>query len=196
MNIKRIVIVGAGAVGGCIGGLLCESGSNVALVARGEHGKKIRDEGLNVKFPNRVAFCKPDCFESVDAVDWKTDDVCLIATKLNDAEQVLDQLLAAAGAGIPVICTFNGMQGEQWATERFDTVATIMIWMPSTHLFPGDVRVCFFIVDLCCFDWPDIRRSKIPRKTKVSKQYAAAWIGRAKFSILAFKLPKLPNCCR
>lgn len=141
MNVERIVIIGAGAVGGSIGGLLCDCGIDVTLVARGEHGAKIRSEGLNVKFPNRTVAVKPTCVESIGEIKWQHNDVCLIATKLNDALSVLDELSAAAGNGIPVVCTFNGIQGETWASERFQTVASIMIWMPSTHLFPGDVRV-------------------------------------------------------
>ena len=141
MQINRIVIVGAGAIGGCVGGLLCNSANPVALVARGEHGAKIRDGGLNVVFPNRSISCSLKCFESVEQVDWSEEDVCLIATKLNDAEAVMDQLLKTCGPNLPIVCAFNGLQGEKWAASRFENVATIMIWMPSTHLFPGDVRV-------------------------------------------------------
>ncbi len=141
MEGRRIVIIGAGAVGGCIGGLLCHSSHDVVLVARGEHGQIIRDAGLQVRFPNRTLETKVACVPTVQEVDWSHHDVCMIATKLNDAEAVMDEVVVAAGNSVPVVCAFNGLQGEKWAAERFLTVASVVIWMPSTHLFAGDVRV-------------------------------------------------------
>ena len=44
-----ILIMGAGAVGGCLGGLLAQSGQNVTLVARGENLESIRKNGLLLK---------------------------------------------------------------------------------------------------------------------------------------------------
>gem|GEM_PF-6621033 len=48
----RYVIIGAGAVGGSVGGLLERAGESVVLIARGEHGDRIRQGGL--KFVRRV----------------------------------------------------------------------------------------------------------------------------------------------
>lgn len=141
MMIQRVVIVGAGAIGGTIGGMLCNAGSEVLLVARGPHGQAIRDDGLTIRFPNRTVVTRPECVASVNQVEWRKGDICLVATKLNDAESLMDELVLAAGEDLPIVCGFNGVQGEKWATQRFDIVATIMIWMPSTHLHPGDVRV-------------------------------------------------------
>ena len=42
----RILIYGAGAIGGYIGASLISSGESVVLVARGEHYKKIYSDGI------------------------------------------------------------------------------------------------------------------------------------------------------
>src|SRR5512139_3103887 len=47
----RIVVIGAGGVGGLLGGLLARSGVEVGVVARGEHLEAIRREGLRLESP-------------------------------------------------------------------------------------------------------------------------------------------------
>jgi len=45
----KIAIIGCGGVGGYFGGRLAQSGANVTFVARGEHFRKIKENGLKVK---------------------------------------------------------------------------------------------------------------------------------------------------
>ena len=45
----KILIMGSGAVGGTIGGLLARSGEDVTFVARGAHLKAINANGLRVQ---------------------------------------------------------------------------------------------------------------------------------------------------
>jgi 2-dehydropantoate 2-reductase len=44
----RIAVLGAGAIGGLVGGMLARSGSDVFLIARGDHLDAIRRDGLTV----------------------------------------------------------------------------------------------------------------------------------------------------
>ena len=44
-----IFVIGAGAVGGFLGGLLARAGNDVTFLARGEHYRAIREHGLTVK---------------------------------------------------------------------------------------------------------------------------------------------------
>ena len=48
----RYVILGAGAVGGVVGGLLAVAGHEVALIARGEHLAAVRRDGLTLHTPD------------------------------------------------------------------------------------------------------------------------------------------------
>jgi 2-dehydropantoate 2-reductase len=45
----RIVVMGAGGVGGYFGARLAQAGNDVAFVARGRHLAAIRERGLGVK---------------------------------------------------------------------------------------------------------------------------------------------------
>ena len=135
---RRWVVVGAGAVGGSIAGLLQESG---ACVARGEHGAVLRSRGLRLRLPERDLLLHLECFERVGQVDWRAGDVALLATKLQDARAALDELLAAAGPALPVVCATNGIHAELWSAERFERVLAMLVWLPAVHLLPGEVRL-------------------------------------------------------
>ena len=138
---RRWVVVGAGAVGGSLGGLLAEAGERVALVARGAHGDLVRRDGLRLRLPERDLSVRLSCVARMDAFDWNGDDVALVATKLGDAREALDGLRAAAGPGLPVVCATNGVHAERWAAERFDDVVSMLVWLPAVHLEPGEVRL-------------------------------------------------------
>src|SRR5690606_40011860 len=49
----RYVVVGAGAIGSGVGGLLADAGSDVVLVARGDHLRAMSEHGLLVRTPDR-----------------------------------------------------------------------------------------------------------------------------------------------
>ena len=149
---KRLVIIGAGAIGGSIGGLVQHAGFPVVVVARGEHGQRIRSEGLRLQTPKREFSVEVPCFERIEDVSWRDGDVAMVATKLNDAQEVMDQILEHVGSQVPVASASNGVHGETWACERFSTVLSIMLWLPTTHLQPGSVVLysegCRGVVDV------------------------------------------------
>ena len=48
-HMKKFLIVGAGGTGGCIGGFLATNGEDVTLIARSNHLKEIKENGLKIK---------------------------------------------------------------------------------------------------------------------------------------------------
>ncbi len=137
----RLIVVGAGAIGGTIAAAVENSGFSTGLVTRPNDALHYREHGLSVQFPDRQIHARPEIFAGIGDVDWRQGDVAVVATKLNDAQQTLDELKNAAGGQLPVVCASNGIQGEAWALERFEAVFGLMIWMPSTHMQRGDFRV-------------------------------------------------------
>ena len=119
LKLRRLMIVGAGAVGGSVAGLLHEAGFPVAVVARGQHGQRIRENGLTIRLANRKVVANVDSYETITEIDWQEGDVAMVASKLTDAEAVFDELSRAAGSSVPVVCASNGIHSERWAAARF-----------------------------------------------------------------------------
>ena len=137
----RFVIVGAGAVGGVIGGRLFQHGHEVALVARGEHGRVLAARGLTLEDPDgEVTLAVPAVSHPSD-LDWRADDVAIVATKTQQALVALDDVRAAVGdLDIPVVCATNGLAAEDLALRWFARVIAMCVFLPATHLHPGVVQ--------------------------------------------------------
>ena len=135
----RYVVIGAGAIGGTIGGCLHLAGIDVALVARGDHGAAIRADGLLLRRPDREDRVHVPCVASPAEVEWRGDDVVVLATKVHQAPAALVDLAAAAPASITVACATNGLDGERQALRLFGGVQGIVVALPADHLTPGVV---------------------------------------------------------
>jgi 2-dehydropantoate 2-reductase len=146
----RYVIIGAGAIGGSIGGRLHQAGHDVVLVARGAHHAALRDHGLRLITPDGVHELAVPVVDGPDAIELTPDDVLVLAVKTQDAAAALDTWAArpvgggpvgdgTAGELLPVICAQNGVEGERLALRRFRRVYGMCVWLPATYLEPGKI---------------------------------------------------------
>ena len=135
----RFIIYGAGAIGGTIGSRLFQHGSEVVLVARGAHREAIAANGLRLVAPEESRVQRIPVVGEAAEVDWRSDDVVVLATKSQDTVAALDLLAAAAPAAIAVACAQNGVANERAALRRFAGVYAICVQLPTTHLEPGVV---------------------------------------------------------
>ena len=133
----RYVVIGAGAIGGTIGGRLAEAGREVVLVARGAHLAALRKSGLRLDDPERSRTLRLPAVGGVGEVGWRTGDVALLCTKTQDTEAVLDALRAAA-PDVPVVCAQNGVANERFAAARFAAVQAMCVMLPAEHIAPCD----------------------------------------------------------
>jgi 2-dehydropantoate 2-reductase len=100
----RIVVVGAGGVGGLIGGLLAHSGVDVAFLARGSQLTAMRSQGLRVHSP-RADFHLPRVTVSDDPSQLAAADVVLVAVKawqVGELAPFLGKLLKLNGFAVPL----------------------------------------------------------------------------------------------
>lgn len=134
----RYIIIGAGAVGGSIGGRLFQSGHEVVLVARGAHGAALRDHGLTLRTPDATLSLPVPVADGPDALDLRDDDVLVLATKTQDTAAALDTW-APVAQGLPLVCAQNGVANERLALRRFPDVYGMCVWLPSAHVEPGVV---------------------------------------------------------
>ncbi len=142
----RFVILGAGAVGGTIGGLLHDSGHEVVFVARGAHAQAMRSTGLQLATPMRSLTVHADVVDDPAALALRRDDVLLLATKTQDTTALLDAVAGlpvdgeTAATALPVFCAQNGVANERIAARRFADVHGVVVMLPAVLLEPGHVE--------------------------------------------------------
>jgi 2-dehydropantoate 2-reductase len=137
----RFVVYGAGAVGGVVSARLAQAGHEVVLIARGDHHDAIRDHGLRLDAPDTEPLVQhlPVAAHPAE-VDFRDDDVVLLAMKSQHTGDALDALVAHAPPTIAVVCLQNGVANEPAALRLFDDVYGICVVLPALHLEPGVVE--------------------------------------------------------
>ncbi len=135
----RIVILGVGAIGGVVGGLLARAQRDVVLLARGAQLEAIRARGLTVEAPDTTFTVHPEISDVREPFGWRAGDVLAIATKTQDVAAALRQ--AAAPRRVPILCLTNGVEAERIALRHSDDVYGGCVKMPATYLTPGVVQV-------------------------------------------------------
>lgn len=108
----RILVVGAGGVGGYFGGLLAQAGHTVSWVARGAHLQAIQSQGLVVhSLHGDFTLRQAQAAESPAALG--PQDVIVVAVKHYDLAQAARQLAAAVGAETHVVPLLNGVDAHR-----------------------------------------------------------------------------------
>jgi 2-dehydropantoate 2-reductase len=187
----RFVVFGAGAIGGVVGACLHQSGHEVALIARGEHGRAIRERGLTLQRPgSTVTLAIPAVGEPAE-LDWNGEEIVLLATKSQDTAGALAALRAAAPIATPLVCVQNGVENERIALRVLPRVYGAVVMTPTAHLEPGVVLAYgsrgVGVIDLGCY--PN-------GLDRVAEEVAGA-LGRSGFNskprpdIMRFKYAKL-----
>ncbi|MGA2209795.1 MAG: 2-dehydropantoate 2-reductase N-terminal domain-containing protein [Acidimicrobiales bacterium] len=137
----RYVILGAGAIGGAIGGRLFQHGHDVVLIARGAHLAALRTSGLELRDPG--ASVRLDIESVASARDAKPtiEDVVILATKSQHSEALLAELAVVAPPGIAVVLAQNGVENERLSLRRFANTYGMRVILAGTHLEPGVVEI-------------------------------------------------------
>jgi 2-dehydropantoate 2-reductase len=108
----RIVVMGAGGVGGYFGAKLARASHEVTLVARGAHLEAIRAHGLRVRSAIEGEFVAR--VEAVDDLRGRAPaEAVVLAVKGFDTEAALVQLRPVVGAGTPVLSLQNGVSSAE-----------------------------------------------------------------------------------
>lgn len=149
---QRYLIIGAGAIGGAIGGMLSHRGLEAVLVARGEHLGVMQREGLRIRTPDFDTYVPVQAVAGPAEVDLTPDDVLVLTTKTQQANEALlswadepvrrgAEVVGTAGDSLPVLTALNGVASETMAQRYFQRVFGVCVWMPAVHLVPGEVII-------------------------------------------------------
>ncbi len=114
MSGPRIVIAGAGAIGGYIGARLARAGSDVVLFARGPHLRAMQQNGLRVLSPDGDFEVRPEV--SGDLASIGPADVVFLGVKAHSLTALAPQLRPLFKDDTVVVSTQNGI--PWWYFER------------------------------------------------------------------------------
>ena len=103
----RIIIAGAGAIGGYLGARLTRAGADVVLFARGPHLQAMRERGLRVISPDGNFDVRPRVAGDLNAIGHA--DVVFLAVKAHSLTRLAPQLAPLFGRDTVVVSTQNGI---------------------------------------------------------------------------------------
>jgi 2-dehydropantoate 2-reductase len=105
----RILVVGAGAIGGYFGGRLLQAGRDVTFLVRPRRAAELASAGLVIKSPNGDVTLKDPPRVEADKLKDKFD-VVLLSCKAFDLDDAIKSFAAAVGPNTAIIPMLNGMK--------------------------------------------------------------------------------------
>jgi 2-dehydropantoate 2-reductase len=105
----RILVVGAGAIGGYFGGRLLGAGRDVTFLVRPRRAAELAGAGLVIKSPNGDVTLRNPPAVQADKLKEKFD-VVLLSCKAFDLEDAIKSFAPAAGPQTAIIPMLNGMR--------------------------------------------------------------------------------------
>lgn len=113
----RILVVGAGSVGGYLGGRLVEAGRDVTFLVRPARAAQLKKDGLRAVSPHGDFTLAPKLVLASE-IDGAYD-VILLAVKSYGLEGAMSDLAPAVGPQTMILPVLNGMRHLDALVERF-----------------------------------------------------------------------------
>ena len=136
----RVIVCGAGAIGGVIGGQLAKAGQEVLFIEKlQDHREAIAEHGLQLRGLHGNHTLRIPVVAQANEVDFGPDDVIFLAVKSFHSDAACQELLQAASQDIPIFCSQNGVRNEEVAARYFHNVNGVMVLIGAKRLEPGIV---------------------------------------------------------
>jgi 2-dehydropantoate 2-reductase len=120
----RILVVGAGAIGGYFGGRLLQAGQDVTFLVRPKRASELASSGLVIKSPNGdVTLTSPPTVQA-DKLD-KAFDLVLLSCKAFDLDDAIKSFAPAVGPKTAILPLLNGMKHLDILEQRFGANAVL-----------------------------------------------------------------------
>ena len=105
----RILVVGAGAIGGYFGGRMLQAGADVTFLVRPKRAAELADAGLVIKSPlGDVTLKNPPAVQADKLTE--TFDVVLLSCKAFDLDDAINSFAPAVGPNTAIVPLLNGMK--------------------------------------------------------------------------------------
>jgi 2-dehydropantoate 2-reductase len=113
----RILVVGAGAVGGYFGGRLVEAGRDVTFLVRARRGEEIRARGLRIVSPHGDLTVHPAVITAEEIAG--SYNLILLGVKSYALEGAMNDFAPAVSSGTMILPVLNGLRHIDLLAERF-----------------------------------------------------------------------------
>jgi 2-dehydropantoate 2-reductase len=114
----RILVVGAGAIGGYFGGRMLQAGRDVTFLVRPRRASELASAGLVIKSPNGDVTLKNPPTVQADKLTEKFD-VVLLSCKAFDLDDAIKSFAPAVGPQTAIIPLLNGMLHMDVLDKKF-----------------------------------------------------------------------------
>lgn len=116
----RILVIGAGAVGGYFGGRLAAVGRDVTFLVRASRAHQLQQTGLQIFDPYGDLHVQPKLLLT-EELKAKPDvfDLIVVSTKAYSLESAMEDFAPAVGSGTAILPLLNGMRHLDALDARF-----------------------------------------------------------------------------
>jgi 2-dehydropantoate 2-reductase len=124
----KILILGAGAIGGYVGGRLHQSGADVTFLVREKRREALQRDGLVIKSTKGDITQKVKTVTSGaanGAIEGGPYDVVLLTCKAYDLDSAMDAIAPAVGANTTVVPLLNGMRHLDTLDAKFGAAKVV-----------------------------------------------------------------------
>ncbi len=120
----RILVLGAGAIGGYFGGRLLEAGADVTFLVRPKRAAALAEHGLAIRSPRGdLAIAAPPTVQAgAIAVPY---DAVVLSCKAFDLADAIDSVAPAVGPHTKILPLLNGMAHLDALASRFGPAAVL-----------------------------------------------------------------------
>jgi 2-dehydropantoate 2-reductase len=128
----RVLIVGAGAVGGFLAARLEDAGDDVAVLVRPARADGLRRDGLQVRERTVTSTYRP---RVLTAPELKPEfDLVVLAVKSDAVDSAIDDVAPAVGHSTAVVPFLNGMRHVEPLVSRFGSAVLGGVLRIATEL--------------------------------------------------------------
>jgi 2-dehydropantoate 2-reductase len=168
----RILVVGAGALGGYFGGRLKEAGRDVTFLVRPRRAEHLAKNGLVVRSPKGdIAIPAPP---TVLAENLRAPfDLILLSCKAYDLQGAIDSFAPAVGANTAILPLLNGMRHMDLLGARFGAGAVLGGQCIISATLDGEGRI-LHLNDLHFLSFGEQNGAKSPRMAAIAADFAGA----------------------
>ncbi len=187
----RVIVCGIGAIGGVIATALAHTGQEVIGIARGARLNAIRRGGLSLRSPEGTIHATFDCVGTAQEVEFRRDDVIVIAVKGQNTIDCLNELREAGVEEQPIFCSQNGVANERAALRFFPNVHGVSVMLPAQYMVPEET-VAWASPNYGVFDIGRFPHGSDASDEQLAEALTCARIrGYPQADVMAFKYGKL-----